>query len=152
MLDVRVARHRNKGVSSTKMQDDLPKSETVDHHDADEWRYSRTADRHGDVYVLHELLCLQRAVHGQLVSQTRYYFSTLLPSLSLPPPFFFNATTSAGARETTRVPLSRTFASSPASALDESFFLQLVVLTPVINPFRLGTGLSGYTLPRSYLD
>lgn len=68
------------------MQDDLPKSETDDHRDADEWRYSRTADRHGDVYVRLELLRLQRAVHDQLVSRTRYYFSTLLPFR--PPPFF----------------------------------------------------------------
>jgi len=35
VLDVRAARHRNKGVFSTKMQDDLSKSETVD-CDADE--------------------------------------------------------------------------------------------------------------------
>jgi len=55
-----------------KMQDDLPKSETVDHHDVDEWRYSRTADRH-NVYIrlyIHELL---RTVHDQLVSQIRYF-------------------------------------------------------------------------------
>ncbi|XP_018375636.1 PREDICTED: uncharacterized protein LOC108769256 [Trachymyrmex cornetzi] len=41
------------------MQDDLPKSETVDHHDVDEWRYSRTADRH-------ELL---RTIHYQLANK-----------------------------------------------------------------------------------
>lgn len=78
------ARHRNKGeISSTKMQDYLPKSETVDHRDPDEWRYSRTADRHGDVLVHVELLRLQRAAHDQLVSRMPVINLTTNPPLRL---------------------------------------------------------------------
>lgn len=130
------------------MQDDLPKSETARHHrDADEWRYSRTADPHDNVYVRLELLRLQRAVHDQLVSQTHYYFSTLPPSA----PLFLTQWLLQERVRRRAPPLWRAFVSLRERELDESFFFQLVVLTPVINPFRLSTGLSGYTLPRSYL-
>ncbi|TGZ44737.1 hypothetical protein DBV15_09150, partial [Temnothorax longispinosus] len=96
VLDVRVARHRNKGVFSTKMQDDLPKSGTVDQRDADEWRYSRTAEPHGDAYVRHDPLRLQRAVHDQLVSRTPVI--CILTPFRPSPPFFNAARTPPGAR------------------------------------------------------
>lgn len=91
------------------MQDDLPKSETAGHRDPDEWRYSRTADRHGDVLVHVELLRLQCAAHDQLVSRMPVVNLTANPPLHLmqrEQRFFQEARRT---KETTRTILSRAF-------------------------------------------
>lgn len=116
-LDVCVE-HRNKGVSSTKMQDDLPKYETIVGY-PNEWRYSRTVGRHGDVLVPNELLHLQRAAHDQLVSRTPAVNSTTNPSLLL---MQRTSDDSFGRRGGERAPFYRELSSR-----DANVFFQLPV-------------------------
>lgn len=62
--------HRNKSVSSSKMQNDLPESRTVGQPDGDEWRGSRTTGSHGDLFRHLWLLRLQYSDYNHLAKHS----------------------------------------------------------------------------------
>lgn len=131
--------------SSTKMQDYLPKNETVDHRDPDEWRYSRTADRHGDVLVHVKLLRLQRTAHDQIVSRMPVINLTTNPPLHLMQRERRVFQEARRIKGTTCTSLPRVFTHSAT----QKFFL-ITAFMSVVNPFRLES-LSRYNTLRNHI-